>query len=110
SRLGDDLLAEVTLSAALRPRVAPEVAEELRRKLQRTWPGYAPAPDELADWVRERVALPLAEWRELLDAVVRDQGLPEAEVEAALAPSLPRLVVLRVPAADARNFAEPLVT
>ena len=54
SRLGDDLLAEVTLSAALRPRVPPAAAEELRRKLQRTWPGYAPAPDEVADWVRER--------------------------------------------------------
>ncbi len=106
SRLGDDLLAEVTLSAALRPRVPPEVAEELRRKLQRTWPGYAPAPDELADWVRERVAMTLAEWRELLDAVARDQGVTEAEVEAALAPSLSRLVALRLPGGD----GSPLVT
>ncbi|HET9769063.1 MAG TPA: helicase-related protein, partial [Thermoanaerobaculia bacterium] len=94
SRLGDDLLAEVTLSAALRPRVPPAAAEELRRKLQRTWPGYAPAPDEVADWVRERLALPLGEWRELLDAVARDAGFAETDVVAALEPSLPRLIVL----------------
>jgi ATP-dependent helicase Lhr and Lhr-like helicase len=97
SRLGDDLLAEVTLSAALRPRVPPAAAEELRRKLQRTWPGYAPAPDEVADWVRERLALPLGEWRELLDAVVRDASLAEADVVAALEPSLPRLVAIALP-------------
>src|SRR6185436_2713775 len=97
SRLGDDLLAEVTLSAALRPRVPPAAAEELRRKLQRTWPGYAPAPDEVADWVRERLLLPLGEWRELLDAVARDAGLPETELGAALEPSLPRLIALALP-------------
>ena len=98
SKLGDDLLAEVALSPALRPRVPAATAEELRRKLQRTWPGYAPAPDEVADWVRERIALPLEEWRELLDAVARDQGIVEAELIAALGPSLPRLVALRAPA------------
>ena len=97
SRLGDDLLAEVTLSAALRPRVPPATAEELRRKLQRTWPGYAPAADEIADWVRERLLLPLAEWRELLDAAARDQGVPEAELLTALEPATSRLVTLRLP-------------
>ncbi len=96
SRLGDDLISEVALSAALRPRVPPAVAEELRRKLQRTWPGYAPSPDELADWVRERLAVPLPEWRELLDAARRDQGLTEEELETALAASLSRVVALRL--------------
>src|SRR6185503_10657968 len=99
SRLGDDLLAEVTLSAALRPRVPPAAAEELRRKLQRTWPGYAPAPDEVADWVRERLALPLGEWRELLDAVARDAGVAEAELLAVLEPSQARLAAIAWPAA-----------
>src|SRR5690606_17211294 len=84
ARLGDDLLSEVGL------------AEELRRKLQRTWPGYAPPPDELADWVRERLALPLPEWRELLAAVARDHGLVEAELEEACAPQLERLVAVRL--------------
>ncbi|HEV8628739.1 MAG TPA: ATP-dependent helicase, partial [Thermoanaerobaculia bacterium] len=100
SRLGDDLLAEVALSAALRPRVPAAAAEELRRKLQRTWPGYAPAPEEVADWVRERLAVPLAEWRELLDALARDQGLTEAEVETAMAPSIERVVAIELPPAE----------
>src|SRR5688500_182128 len=106
TRLGGDLVAEVALSAALRPRLPGALVEELRRKLQRVWPGYAPAPDELADWVRERIVLPLAEWRELLAAVVRDHGLIESEVEAALAPSLHRLVALHLPGKE----GDPLLT
>jgi ATP-dependent Lhr-like helicase len=103
SRLGDDLLAEVALAGALRPRVPASLVEELRRKLQRTWPGYAPPPDELADWVRERVAMGLDEWRELLEAVRRDGGLQPEEVAAAVAGAAPRAIVARLGA------SEPLV-
>ncbi|HSL85075.1 MAG TPA: helicase-related protein, partial [Thermoanaerobaculia bacterium] len=68
-----DLLRELVFSSRLRPRVPPAVVAELRGKLQRTAPGYAPRDaDELLDWLRERLLLPAGEWRELLAAVERD--------------------------------------
>ncbi len=79
SHLRSDLLRELVFAAHLRPRVARSVAEVFQRKLQRTYPGYAPrgATDLLA-WVVERVVIPLAEWRELLAAVSRDHGAEPA--------------------------------
>lgn len=73
SKLRGDLLREVAFSSELRPRIAPALAETLRRKLQRTAPGYAPRTTaELVDWVVERAVIPPAEWGELLDAIARD--------------------------------------
>ncbi|MFP3941615.1 MAG: hypothetical protein ACLF0P_15060, partial [Thermoanaerobaculia bacterium] len=72
--LRGDLLRELVFSPRLRPRIPATLAEELRAKLQRTAPGYAPrdAP-ELLDWLRERILVPAGEWRELLAAVERDR-------------------------------------
>ncbi|HUK11871.1 MAG TPA: hypothetical protein VLW17_01100, partial [Thermoanaerobaculaceae bacterium] len=76
SRLRADLIHEVARSSHLRPRLAPELIERFRRKLQRTWPGYAPrSAAELLDWVVERVAIPWPEWEELLAAIARDHAL-----------------------------------
>ncbi|HVS01791.1 MAG TPA: DEAD/DEAH box helicase [Thermoanaerobaculia bacterium] len=98
SALRPDLVRELALAAELRPRIAADLAETLRRKLQRTFPGYAPAPGgELLEWVKERVALPWPEWRELLAASARDHGAAEAEVAAALEPLSDRLAALRPP-------------
>jgi ATP-dependent Lhr-like helicase len=81
SRLRPDLLREVTMSAHLRPRIAPSLIATFRRKLQRTFPGYAPrTAGELLAWIVERVVIPVEEWRELLDAVVRDHGLEPARL------------------------------
>ncbi|MFH1175909.1 MAG: DEAD/DEAH box helicase, partial [Acidobacteriota bacterium] len=79
-----DLLKEVVASAHLRPQLAPALVETFQRKLQRTFPGYAPRDAaELLDAVKERVALPPVEWRELLAAMERDWGLdPAAMIEA----------------------------
>jgi ATP-dependent Lhr-like helicase len=64
-----ELLAELVHAGHLRPRLDPALCEELRRKLQRSAPGYAPRDGgELLEWVRERVFLPEPEWRELLAA------------------------------------------
>src|SRR4030095_5353402 len=62
----------------------------------------------------ERLALPLAEWRELLDAVGRDAGLAETDVLAALEPSLPRMVAIALPddgdgAAAAAATTKPVI-
>ncbi|MCP5042549.1 MAG: ATP-dependent helicase, partial [bacterium] len=74
---GDDWLREVTLSSSLRPHIEPALSHELQRKLQRTFPGYAPrGADELLNWVKERVAIPEPEWEALLQAI-RDEGEPD---------------------------------
>ncbi|HUK14677.1 MAG TPA: DEAD/DEAH box helicase, partial [Thermoanaerobaculaceae bacterium] len=85
SRLRADLIHEVARSSHLRPRLAPELIERFRRKLQRTWPGYAPrAAGELLDWVVERVVIPWPEWEELLAAIARDHALDAGALLAEL--------------------------
>ncbi|MEO8195196.1 MAG: DEAD/DEAH box helicase [Thermoanaerobaculia bacterium] len=80
-----DLLREVALGGE-RPRIAPRLAEELRQKLQRLLPGYAPqSASELLEWVKERLLLPPAEWRELLAAIERDRPGGTAGMLAELA-------------------------
>jgi ATP-dependent Lhr-like helicase len=76
SRLRQDLLREIVFAARLRPRIARALADDFKRKLQRTYPGYAPrSSSELLAWVVERVVVPVDEWSELLAAVARDHGL-----------------------------------
>ncbi len=83
SSLTDDLIREVAFSPHLRPRLAPALVDEFRRKLQRTWPGYAPSSAaELIDQVRERLFLPSEEWPELLLAYERDNGAMPGTDEA----------------------------
>jgi ATP-dependent Lhr-like helicase len=75
SKLRHDLLREVVLSSHLRPRLSRALISELERKLQRTFPGYAPrSAEELFDWIVERVVVPSREWHVLLAACSRDGG------------------------------------
>ena len=86
SGLRPDLLRELVFEAHLRPRLPPELIEQFRGKVQRTAAGYAPRPgDDLVDWLRERILIPDREWRQLLDAVVRDHDEDEARVLATVA-------------------------
>ncbi|MBI4915939.1 MAG: DEAD/DEAH box helicase [Acidobacteria bacterium] len=97
-----DLLAEVALSAHLRPRVPRVLAESLGRKLARTYPGYAPrSSPELLEWVKERAVLPVPAWRELLAAVERDSGREALELVAEIAGKIAAVVV---PGADGPVF------
>ncbi|MEW5724089.1 MAG: DEAD/DEAH box helicase [Thermodesulfobacteriota bacterium] len=91
SRLRGDLLREVVFSPGLRPALRTETVAAFESKLRRLAPGYAPGtPGEVLFWARERVALPEAEWRELLAAIQRDHGLSEKELAGALAGRLVR--------------------
>ena len=65
----DEAVERALGSASLRPSIPEAVARELGAKLRRELPGWAPeTPDALADWVDERVFIPLDEWDALLSA------------------------------------------
>jgi ATP-dependent Lhr-like helicase len=93
SPLRHDLLRELVLGSRLRPRLPGDLIDTFQRKLQRLHPGYVPQnADDLIDWLRERVAIPLQEWRELLAAMQRDLALEEEGLETLLAEASTRLV------------------
>ena len=73
SALDDDLIRRATYDSRLRPRIDPAVIDAFEAKAQRTADGYAPRDaTELAEWLKERVLIPAAEFRALLQAT----GLP----------------------------------
>jgi len=81
SRLREDLLREAVFTPELRPAVARDLIDRFEAKRRRTAPGYSPQSSrDLLDWVKERSAIPLPEWNELLDAMERDHG-DEAKAE-----------------------------
>lgn len=94
SRLAGEVLKEVLASSQLRPRIFPGLIREFEEKVQRTAVGYAPrSARELFDWVKERILIPLPEWKGLLEAVERDHGLAGEEILAALSSKLAVLIL-----------------
>ncbi|MDR3148342.1 MAG: DEAD/DEAH box helicase, partial [Treponema sp.] len=68
--LADRVIAEALGDAALRPRIPAELAAHFAARLRRELPGWAPEdPRSLAEWVKERVAIPIDEWRRLLEVL-----------------------------------------
>ncbi|MFH1138123.1 MAG: DEAD/DEAH box helicase [Pseudomonadota bacterium] len=85
SALRRDLLQDVVFNPGLRPRVEPDAARRFEEKCRRLAPGYSPADArELVEWVKERLAIPRDEWKDLLAAMKRDHG-PDAEAAATAA-------------------------
>ena len=79
SSLSDELIRQAVFDAALRPSIDAKVVAEFEARAQRTKAGYVPAGEmELAEWVKERVAIPVAEWFE-------DTSVPEQVKRVALA-------------------------
>lgn len=71
--LSSQVIAELMGSEAARPAVAPEVARSFQRERQRLTSDYAPRSQlDLLEWVRERLAIPLAQWQLLLEAMGDD--------------------------------------
>ncbi len=98
SDLTSELIRELLFDEALRPKISMDLIRKFEQKRQRLAPGYAPEPDrELLDWVKERVALPLPQWQDLIRAMGVTDRLPETIRE--------KLVMLRPPLAS-----HPLVT
>ncbi len=80
-----DLIAELALASDLRPEIDPALVLELQAKLERTAPGYAPAPGrDLVDWVVERVVLTGTEWSRTIEAVARDHEVTVGDVLASV--------------------------
>ncbi len=73
SALGDHFLRDIVFSPNLRPAVSQALVREFETKRQRLAPGYAPdTPQDLMDWVKERVAIPFKEWEALLRQIETD--------------------------------------
>ncbi|MGA1839352.1 MAG: DEAD/DEAH box helicase [bacterium] len=69
SHLKRDIIEEIVFTPELRPHITPAVLQEFTHKIQRTFPGYAPAtPAELLDCLKERIVIPETEWQNLLKA------------------------------------------
>ena len=65
SSLSDELIRQAVFDSSLRPTIDAEVVAEFEARAQRTKPGYVPSGEmELAEWAKERVAIPLDEWFE----------------------------------------------
>lgn len=111
SALSDELIQEAVFSAQLRPTLSRSLIDTFEQKAQRVFPEYSPSsPEELVDWLRERLYLPQAEWEALLDAIWRDHairkpallkpiedkvvnlGFPSGHEGAAALEQLPRLI------------------
>jgi ATP-dependent Lhr-like helicase len=100
SNLSDSLIREVALSPHLRPMVPPDLADELQRKLHRTAPGYAPSsPQELLDWLKERLLVPEKEWEELVDSMTAD---PEGDMDDFLSGIRNKVCMVSLPGAEMR--------
>jgi len=73
SALGSHFLRDIVFSSNLRPAVSQALVKEFEIKRQRLAPGYAPdTPQDLTDWVKERVAIPFKEWEALLLCIKSD--------------------------------------
>ncbi len=110
--LKGDLLRELVYSTELRPRIPAALLDRFQRKLHRTWPGYAPdTAGELVEWVKERIAIPAAEWRELEAAIERDArggtGGEAPSPDDLVAAAGDRLVRLQPTAAASGEQARP---
>ncbi|MDR1444447.1 MAG: DEAD/DEAH box helicase [Treponema sp.] len=68
--LSDRAIAEALGDPALRPVIPGELAADFAARLRRELPGWAPEEGRsLAEWVKERIAVPADEWEVLLGAL-----------------------------------------
>ncbi len=73
SALSNNLLQDVVFNPQLRPKIPQSIMSLFEEKRQRLFAGYAPQSGrDLLDWVKERILIPIAEWKQLLAAIKRD--------------------------------------
>jgi ATP-dependent helicase Lhr and Lhr-like helicase len=84
-RLHTDLLHEVTINPGLRPTIDAELAGRFEEKRLRLALGYSPeSAEELVDWIKERLLIPLPEWHALLAAMARDHQVDSGDLTRAI--------------------------
>jgi ATP-dependent Lhr-like helicase len=89
SSLSGDLLKQVLFAPELRPAVPGKIVSQFEQKRKRLAPGYTPTTSrDLLDWVKERLLIPMPEWRLLQDAMERDL---DAKAQAVIIPAAPKL-------------------
>jgi ATP-dependent Lhr-like helicase len=92
SRLRSDLVRDVAHTPGLRPSISPEIVLQFESKRQRLSPGYSPVTSQdLLDWVKERLMIPMSEWESLLAAVGRDYKGNPAELLQQISNKLVRI-------------------
>ena len=102
SKLRGDLLRDIVLTPTIRPTVARQIVDQFELKRQRLSPGYSPSTArDLIDWVKERLIIPISEWKRLLVAMGTDHGIDPAEM---LEPASERIVRI-----TPQKESEPLI-
>jgi ATP-dependent Lhr-like helicase len=78
--LRTDVIKELLGSSSLRPKIPAAVIGLLDEKLKGAAPGYSPgSPQELLDWIKDRLLVPEPEWRQLAAAIRRDHDADAAQ-------------------------------
>jgi ATP-dependent Lhr-like helicase len=68
-------VAEALGDPSLRPKIPAALAADFAARLRREIPGWAPEDEaSLAEWVKERIAIPLDEWETLIAALPPSLG------------------------------------
>jgi ATP-dependent Lhr-like helicase len=102
SGLSDRILRDAVFSSSLRPGISQDIIDFLGERLNRTAAGYTPdSPDDLYDWVHERILIPVDETRLLINAMVRDHG---AEASDWLGMLADRVVEISLPDASSLSL------
>ncbi len=94
SSLSVNLMDEFLSGSGVLPALPMDIIRRFEDKRQRLYPGYAPgSPEDLLDWVKERLFIPDFQWEGLGLAVERDSDLPMAELSAIVAGKLARVTL-----------------
>jgi len=81
SNLRPDLLEEVVFTPGLRPPLPASLVQDFESRQLRLADGYCPANEtELIEWVKERTAIPLDEWAQLLAQGTFDETILEQKI------------------------------
>ncbi len=76
SGLARELIREIQSHSGIFQGIPEDLIVTLERKLHRTQDGYTPSsPDDLIDWVKDRLIIPEHEFKILLQGIERDHGL-----------------------------------
>jgi ATP-dependent helicase Lhr and Lhr-like helicase len=100
SALRDDLISGLISSPGFRPDFHEDLVAQFETKRKRESRGYAPeTPEELLDWVVERIMIPQTEWEVLLLRIEADHEIAGQDL---LTPLKNKIGVIKPPATETR--------